>query len=57
MLYFKKYNPKSRIESLNIDFTAIKDFKEQLRKSNGITYSLMDYPDIFGALSPKSIEI
>jgi hypothetical protein len=35
----------------------MKDFKEQLRKSNGITYSLMEYPDIFGPLSPKSIEI
>ena len=55
--YFKKYNPKSRIEELLITFSAMKEYKEQLSKIDGVSYPEMEYPDMFGPLSLKHIQI
>ena len=55
--YFKKYNPQSRIQEINIEFEAMVDFKHRFSKMNGVKYSELEFPDIFGPLSPKLISI
>ena len=57
VLNFKKYNPQSRIQEIIIEFAAMVDFKHRFSKMNEVKYSELEFPDIFGPLSPKHIEI